>query len=243
MSYLVRDVIMAGSLGWAAVTYIPSIPDATLRAAAWILYGFLQGLVCTGIWILGHECGHGAFSKHQRFNDVVGWFAHSSLMVPYFSWKFSHHRHHRFTGHMEKDMAFVPRTRADYVKQTLLNLEFLEDTPGYQLAQLVSHQLFGWTTYLLLNVSAGRGSLQRDASRFRRSHFDPTSAVFRSSEAPFIALSDIGLGITAFLLYKLSGIVGVQNTILLYVPAWFWVHHWLSKFNLFGGVDVGDASR
>lgn len=229
MSYLVRDIILAGSLGWAAVTYIPTIPDFTVRTIAWAVYGFIQGLICTGLWILAHEAGHGSFSKHQRFNDVVGFFAHSALCVPYFSWKFSHHRHHMYTGHMEKDMAFVPKTKADYLKKSLLKLEFLEDTPVYQLFTLVLHQLFAWTFYLFLNISAGANSMQKKSGFLGRSHFDPRSGVFRRSEAPFIVLSDIGIATTLFALYKLAGVVGVETTLLAYAQPWFWVHHWLSK--------------
>lgn len=231
MSYLARDIIIAGSLGWAAVTYIPAIPDYATRTTAWAVYGFVQGLVCTGLWILGHEAGHGSFSKYQKLNDIVGFFSHSALCVPYFSWKFSHHRHHMYTGHMEKDMVFVPKTRSDYLKKSLLALEFLEDTPAYQLFTLVMHQLFGWTFYLVLNISAGTNSLQKQSSGvLGRSHFDPRSAVFRRSEAPYILLSDVGICITLFAVYKLSGVVGVDTALLAYVQPWFWVHHWLSKF-------------
>ncbi|CAG9989618.1 unnamed protein product, partial [Clonostachys byssicola] len=227
LAYLVRDLCMAVGLGYAAVTYIPTISDFYLRSFAWIVYGYVQGLICTGIWILGHECGHGAFSKYQTFNDVVGWFAHSILCVPYFSWKFSHHRHHRFTGHMDKDMAFAPRTKADYLERILSKFEFLEDTPIYHIICLFFHQTMGWTFYLIFNISAGRNSMQYKASLGRRSHFDPWSGVFRPSEAPFIILSDIGLGLTLYSLYRLSFFVGVQNTALLYAQTWFWVHHWL----------------
>ncbi|KAJ6784579.1 hypothetical protein PWT90_09626 [Aphanocladium album] len=229
MSYLVRDVILIGTLGWAAVRYIPSIEDATLRAAAWIAYGFVQGLICTGLWILGHEAGHGAFSKYSLLNDIVGFFTHSSLMVPYYSWKFSHHRHHMFTGHMEKDMAFVPKTQKDYEqRQPLIDTEYLEDTPVYQAVSLIFHQLFGWVFYLLFNISAGSDSQQKPTSSFLgRSHFDPTSAVFRRSEAPFIVLSDIGLIMMFSALYMLSGVVGTQTVVLLYLQPYVWVHHWL----------------
>ncbi|KFH47027.1 Delta(12) fatty acid desaturase-like protein [Hapsidospora chrysogenum ATCC 11550] len=228
LGYLVRDVAMIGALGWAALTYIPTIPDATARTAAWVLYGFVQGLICTGLWILGHEAGHGAFSLHPRLNDVVGFFSHSALLVPYYSWKFSHHRHHMYTGHMEKDMAFVPRTRAQYLQKVFYRIEFLEDTPAYQLVTLLFHQLFAWQTYLTFNVSSGRGSLQKQSpGLFGQSHFDPRSAVFRRSEAPYIVLSDIGLCLTMGCLYMLSGVVGWQTTMLLYAQPYFWVHHWL----------------
>jgi len=232
MSYVFRDLTLIGSLAWAGLTCIPGIENTPLRWAAWIAYGYVQGLFCTGLWILAHECGHGAFSLHQRFNDVVGWAAHSALMVPYFSWKFSHHRHHRFTGNMEKDMAFVPQTKEDRDKPRLANLymdpELFEDVPIIQLAKLIAHQLAGWQMYLLFNVSAGPASKQRDAAGWMRvSHFEPTSAVFRPNEAFFIFLSDLGLAITATGLYFAAQVVGWQTIFLMYVVPYMWVHHWL----------------
>ncbi|KAK3339977.1 fatty acid desaturase-domain-containing protein [Lasiosphaeria hispida] len=230
--YLARDLTIIGLTGWAGLTYIPQIQDTLWRTVAWIAYGYIQGLFCTGLWILAHECGHGAFSPNQRVNDVVGWFAHSALMVPYFSWKFSHHRHHRFTGHMEKDMAFVPQTKADRMRRRLANLyldpELFEDVPVVQVFKLFFHQLAGWQMYLFFNVSAGPASKQRDAAGWLRvSHFEPTSAVFRSSEAFFIFLSDAGLALTSYALYLAAGVVGWQTVFLLYVAPYLWVHHWL----------------
>jgi len=236
LGYVLRDVTMAISLGWAALTYIPSLPNSLWRGAAWMAYGYAQGLVCTGIWILAHEAGHGAFSVHRTLNNIVGWVLHSSLMVPYFSWKFSHHRHHRFTGHMDKDMAFVPMTAADRSQPRFMDLyidlEHLEDVPIVQFARLIAHQLVGWQTYLLFNSSAGVKSKQRDESSWwRLSHFDPTSAVFRPNEAAYIALSDLGLGLTFSVLYYASTIVGWYSVCLVYVIPYLWVHHWLSKSN------------
>ncbi|KAK4107710.1 bifunctional D12/D15 fatty acid desaturase [Canariomyces notabilis] len=231
LGYVARDVAMTVGLGWAAMTYIPQIDSLAWRTAAWIVYGYVQGLVCTGIWILAHEAGHGAFSVHRRLNDAVGWTLHSALLVPYFSWKFSHHRHHRFTGHMEKDMAFVPATKADREKRRLVDLyldrELFEDVPLVQLVKLLAHQLAAWQMYLLFNISAGRGSQQRKASWWRLSHFEPTSAVFRPSEAFYIALSDLGLAIVGGLLYLASTVVGWKTVFLLYGVPYFWVHHWL----------------
>lgn len=237
LAYMARDFAMCFGLAWAALTYIPTISDEywPARWAAWAVYGWAQGLVCTGIWILGHEGGHGAFSMYPLLNDVAGWVSHSFLMVPYFSWKFSHHRHHRFAGHMEKDTVFVPRTRGEHFKiraSTLwLDPHTFEDTPVVQAAQLVLHQLFGWQAYLLFNVSSGPGSMQRKpGSIIRASHFEPTSAVFRPSEAAFVALSDLGLAIMGAILYWGSTKVGWQTVALLYAVPYFWVHHWLGAW-------------
>lgn len=234
VGYLVRDVALITALGWAALEYIPQLPEPAMRWAAWAAYGFVQGLFATGLWILAHECGHGAFSKHTRINNILGWASHSALMVPYFSWKFSHHRHHNFTGHMEKDMAFVPpqaadrESRASMLSRLGIDMEVFEDTPIFQLARLVSHQLFGWQTYLLFNATCGKESLQnKGAAWFRQSHFEPTSAVFRPKEALYIAISDIGLAITAAAVYWGSTQVGAGTMALLYLVPYLWVHHWL----------------
>jgi fatty acid desaturase len=237
--YVVRDFAVVGTLAWAALTYIPGIEDQYLRIAAWMVYGFVQGLFCTGIWILGHECGHGAFSTHGKLNNVTGWFLHSFLMVPYFSWKYSHHRHHRFTGHMDLDMAFVPRTEPKaFLSLRIAGMdvaELIEDTPIAQAVKLVFHQLFGWQVYTFLNASAGKGSKQWEPTStlgkwLRVSHFDPGSAVFRPAEAPFILITDIGLGLTLTALYFAAQKVGVSTVLYLYLVPYLWVHNWLGKF-------------
>jgi len=162
----------------------------------------------------------------------MGWLLHSSLMVPYFSWKYSHHRHHRFTGNMEKDMAFVPHTAKDRAKRRLIDMyldrELFEDVPIVQVVKLLLHQLAGWQAYLLFNVSAGPDSQQKkNVGFFRVSHFEPTSAVFRPSEAIFIAISDLGLAIMGYVLYVASTYVGWKMVFLMYIQAYMWVHHWL----------------
>lgn len=233
MSYVVRDLALAGALVYGALAWIPQLSHPYARAAAWAAYTFAQGLVGTGIWILAHECGHGAFSLHRGVNDTVGWVLHSLLGVPYFSWKFSHARHHQFTGHMHKDMAFVPATREDHERKRETqwwHSDLLEDAPAFVLVKLIAHQLFAWQTYLLFNVSSGPRSLQPDKSAawYRLSHFDPFGAVFRPNEAFYILLTDIGLALTGLGLYCAAQALGSWSTVfLLWVVPYFWVHHWL----------------
>lgn len=42
---------------------------------------WFQGLIFTGIWVIGHECGHGAFSDHKIVNDVLGFVSRLELSV------------------------------------------------------------------------------------------------------------------------------------------------------------------
>ncbi|KAL2682377.1 hypothetical protein Neosp_006827 [[Neocosmospora] mangrovei] len=232
LGYLLRDVAFACTLTWLAIHFIPMLPNPTLRGGAWVVYGFIQGLVGTGLWILAHEAGHGAFSSSAKLNDLVGWVVHSILLVPYFSWKFSHQRHHMFTGHMEKDMAFVPETRVDYfdrIRAAFVDPDQFEDVPIVQLIRLLLHQLLAWPMYLFFNISAGKGSLQKSSkNRFRQSHFDAYGSVFRNSEAWYVILSDVGLGLTIGALYIFLAKHSIVNFMLVYGQPYFWIHHWLS---------------
>lgn len=204
------------------------------------MYGYIQGLVLTGLWILSHEAGHGQLSPNQTLNDLVGWTTHSFLLVPYFSWKFSHARHHRFVGHMEKDTVFVPNSSesSSESRAVALGIDFLEeydDIPIAQLIRLFLHQIFGWPLYLFFNISAGKHSIQRPLKNWlRQSHFDLGSAVFHEREALGIILSDIGLLLMVAVLYYCCLVVGVGEVMLIYGVPWLWVHHWLGMLIFYG---------
>ena len=223
---------MVACLSWAALTEIPQIQNSWGWAVAWMCYGFTQGLVCTGIWVLAHECGHGALIAHHTLNDVFGLIMHSFLLVPHFSWKSSHQRHHRFTSHLTKDVAFVPPTSDNVGKWNELGTtdvqHLIEDTPLLQICRLLARQLFGWQAYLIFGATAGMESWQRKPEGWlRTSHFDPTSAWFRRSEAMYVVLSDVGLCITLIGLFLIVRSLGTLDTFLLYFLPYFWVHHWL----------------
>ncbi|KIM92959.1 hypothetical protein OIDMADRAFT_46476 [Oidiodendron maius Zn] len=123
---------------------------------------YIQGMCFTGIWILAHECGHGAFSKYKKLNLAMGLLMHSFLLVPFYSWRITHGAHHKGTGNLEKDTAFVPRSRkawaeanfgtgADTARAELSHLA--EDAPLVFLWNCLMHQLLGWPGYLLFNDS------------------------------------------------------------------------------------------
>lgn len=116
LGYLIVDLSMIallflfstkidGTLAPAVSALLPSSLQSVsvVRAAMWVAYWFFQGAVATGVWVIAHECGHQAFSKYQAVNDGVGLVFHSLLLVPYYSWKFSHARHHANTGSVAKD--------------------------------------------------------------------------------------------------------------------------------------------
>ena len=82
---------MIGCLYKATVTLDALINPATValpnphlytaaKFALWSLYGFWAGLFATGLWVIGHECGHQSFSESKTINNTVGWFLHSAYV-------------------------------------------------------------------------------------------------------------------------------------------------------------------
>ncbi len=67
-AYLATDCALAAAL-YCAVSYADGLAmPLAARVLLWALYTLLQGTVCTGIWVVAHECGHGAFSDVRARN-------------------------------------------------------------------------------------------------------------------------------------------------------------------------------
>lgn len=242
--YVARDVALLATTFYVFHRFVTPemIPSTGLRALLWTAYTFLQGLFATGLWVLAHECGHQSFSPSKALNDSVGWVLHSALMVPYFSWKISHGKHHKATGNMQKDMVFVPATREEYgsyfgkVPHELS--EMIEETPIYTAFTLFKQQLGGWPTYLLSNVtghnfhqhqSEGKGKGKANGFSSGVNHFNPSSPLYEKKDERLILLSDLGLAITATSLFFVGKFHGWSNLLVWYILPYLWVNHWLGK--------------
>ncbi|TMW62621.1 hypothetical protein Poli38472_005239 [Pythium oligandrum] len=176
-----------------------------LQVIFWPTYWFLQGTHLTGLWIIGHECGHHAFSTHKRLNDFIGTVLHSMLLTPYYSWQISHRHHHQHVGNMDHDEVFIPMTRTEYESWTDAIEDTLEDTPLYNLYRIVGMFIFGWMPGYLIFNATGPAKYQ---SSSRRSHFDPYSVLFTDKERHHVIWSDIGVAtavlVHAFLIWVSS---------------------------------------
>ncbi|KAI7087508.1 putative delta-12 desaturase [Hortaea werneckii] len=241
LSYVARDVALMAGTFYLFNTYCTpaNVPSYALRAALWTGYTFLQGLFGTGLWVLAHECGHQSFSPSKTLNDTVGWFAHSALLVPYFSWKISHGKHHKATGNMERDMVFLPRTREEHASRMGYVLhemhELMEETPLYTATMLIGQQLIGWPWYLLGNVTGhdqherqaeGKGQGRKNGNG-SVNHFMPSSPLYERKDEKLILLSDLGLLITGSILAFVGKNFGWWNLTVWYIFPYLWVNHWL----------------
>ncbi|KAI0822416.1 linoleoyl phosphatidylcholine delta-12 acetylenase [Trametes gibbosa] len=238
LAWLALDIAMAGCC-WRIASFIDptftshaaiqilSSPGATFACwTSWMLYWWFQGLIFTGIWVIGHECGHGAFSPNQRLCNVIGFITHSLLWTPYLSWKISHHRHHCNHASMERDEVYVPKTRSELgipEDDGLTKIDYEEyfgDTPIYTLFMLVRQQLLAFPAYLLFNVSG-----QKTYPRWTN-HFDPNSVLFTKEQRNAVLLSNFGIIAVAALVRQACKTWGVGTVIKYYGVPWLCVTHW-----------------
>jgi omega-6 fatty acid desaturase (delta-12 desaturase) len=53
-------------------------------------------------FIIMHDCGHGAFFKSRRANDIVGFITGVLTLTPYVQWRRDHAIHHATSGDLEE---------------------------------------------------------------------------------------------------------------------------------------------
>nr|ANU06064.1 omega-6 fatty acid desaturase [Paeonia ostii var. lishizhenii]QBQ82054.1 omega-6 fatty acid desaturase [Paeonia ostii] len=203
-SYVVYDLSIAFLLYYISTSYFHLLPHP-FPYVAWPIYWALQGCNLTGVWVIAHECGHHAFSDYQWVDDTVGLILHSSLLVPYFSWKHSHRRHHSNTGSLERDEVFVPKPKS----QVGWYSKYLNNPPG-RLLTLVITLTLGWPLYLVFNVSG------RPYDRFA-CHYDPYGPIYSDRERLQIFISDAGLLAMTSFLYRVVWAKGFAWLVNVYV--------------------------
>ncbi|NP_001310650.1 oleate hydroxylase FAH12 [Ricinus communis] len=202
-SYVAYDVCLSFLFYSIATNFFPYI-SSPLSYVAWLVYWLFQGCILTGLWVIGHECGHHAFSEYQLADDIVGLIVHSALLVPYFSWKYSHRRHHSNIGSLERDEVFVPKSKSKISWYS----KYLNNPPGRVLT-LAATLLLGWPLYLAFNVSG------RPYDRFA-CHYDPYGPIFSERERLQIYIADLGIFATTFALYQATMAKGLAWVMRIY---------------------------
>ena len=245
--YVARDIVSLATTFYLFNQFLTpeNVPSTAARAALWAVYTFVQGLFGTGLWVLAHECGHQSFSPSKTLNDTVGWICHSALLVPYFSWKISHGKHHKATGHLERDMVFVPKTRDQYASRVGYYAheltELMEETPILTAGNMIGQQLVGWPLYLITNTtghnvheraSEGRGKGKKNGFGNGVNHFNPSSPLYDAKDGKLVLLSDFGMAITAGILFLVGKNYGWANLAVWYILPYLWVNHWLGQFSV-----------
>jgi omega-6 fatty acid desaturase (delta-12 desaturase) len=79
-----------------------------------IVPSILLGVVLTGLFTIGHDAGHRAFSKSRVVENLVGHVTTSLVLWPFHVWRISHNFHHRHTHHVDLEIAWRPATMECY---------------------------------------------------------------------------------------------------------------------------------
>jgi fatty acid desaturase len=244
MSYLIRDLIIATAFVYATSkvlsTDLPNIRDPLAVLGwtfGWSFYAFWMGTIMTGPWVVGHECGHGAFSPSQTWNDIVGFIVHQALLVPYFAWQYTHAKHHRRTNHLTDGESHVPSTGAENGlgpnNERLSFYATLHESIGdeaFAAFQVWSHLAIGWPLYLMGLASTGKRDHKGQPLDGRiADHFRTDSPMFPGKISFKIALSSIAtIGQIVGLMYlSLPSQFGFMPVLLWYWNPYFFVNAWL----------------
>jgi omega-6 fatty acid desaturase (delta-12 desaturase) len=90
--------------------------QAPILCALWLLTGWAM----VGLFVLGHDCGHKAFSRTRWVNKVVGHLCMSPLSNALHTWTVTHDHHHAHTQRRgeEVDWAAHLKTKKEFDQTT-----------------------------------------------------------------------------------------------------------------------------
>ena len=88
----------------AAVEAVIAVVPLWLLPVAWVV----AGTAFTGLFVIGHDCGHRSFHTSKLVEDVIGNALMSILIYPYEGWRFKHGQHHAKTNMLVEDTAWHP---------------------------------------------------------------------------------------------------------------------------------------
>ena len=189
-----------------------------------------------GLWVLAHECGHGAFSKNKALQDGVGYVLHSLFLVPYFSWQRSHAVHHKYTNNIELGETHVPELTTDEEESDSLKLRqtFLKalgkekGVVAWGALQSFLHLVVGWPAYLMIGATGG-------TARGVTNHYYPepltpgedVKELFPGQWKEKVYQSDIGVAAVVAAVAAWAFIRGPAEMMAIYGGPYLVVNAWL----------------
>jgi acyl-lipid omega-6 desaturase (Delta-12 desaturase) len=104
-----RDPSTRRSLFELAVTLVPflalwALAWAALSVSPWLALAvaILNGMFLVRIFIIQHDCGHGAFLRNRTAQDWIGRILGVLTLTPYAVWRRTHSIHHAHHGDLDR---------------------------------------------------------------------------------------------------------------------------------------------
>lgn len=229
-------------------------PANLLTLPIWTAYAAVTGTVAMGLWVLAHECGHGAFSKNKALQDAIGYTIHSIMLVPYYSWQRSHAVHHQYTNNVELGETHVPETLVTKDEGSFARrdsfIKLFGETNGIKawgVLQGFLHLILGWPAYLLIGATGGTG-------RGMTNHYYPNplstpdipnKELFPGNWKEKVYQSDIGIAVVVGSVLAWAACNGIPQAMALYggplvvINCWLVLYTWLQHTD----VDVPHFSK
>ncbi len=177
-----------------------------------LLYLFLQSSFFVSIFVVGHDSGHESFSSRSWENALSGYLAHSFLLVPFYSWKLSHHKHHTYHHCLEKDESYIPK-RVSWIVQ------YENDMANASRFKVMKLSLLGLMDKCCLTFIIYLFSASPLGYRQSYSHFDPRAELF-DGKRKHILLSLFCVSIMLSALVVLASQTSVLFVLFLYGLPW-----------------------
>ena len=190
--------ILSVVMGYGAIALSPWY----LLPFAW----FFTGTAATGLFVIGHDCGHRSFAKRRWVNDWVGHLTMMPLVYPFHSWRILHNHHHVHTNKLHVDNAWEPWTEADFLAAP----KWLQS--GYRALRT-----YFWWTGSIIHWAGLHFNLNNFAGRDRRAVKTSITVV-----AVFAAIFFPTMYFT----------VGLWGIIKFWLMPWLGYHFWMSTFTI-----------
>ena len=199
LSYFFLDVSIIGIL-YAIANYLDSW-------YFWPIFWLMQGTMFWALFVVGHDCGHGSFSKKKWVNNLIGHLSHTPILVPFHGWRITHRTHHNNTGNIDTDESWYPVTESKYNQMAWWE----------KLLRFGITLLFAYPLYLF----------KRSPGREAASHFNPSSPLFRPSEKWDVITSTIWwtsmVVLLGFLTYQWGWMWLLKNYLVPYMIFVVWL--------------------
>jgi omega-6 fatty acid desaturase (delta-12 desaturase) len=242
-AYLLEDVLLSLIATAVYITIVPATcPSGFFQATAWIfaqlLWFWVQGVIWTGLWVVAHECGHHAFCTNDAVSDFIGWVIHSALLVPFFSWQYTHGRHHKNNNHLLDNETHVPVTRSGF-KKSFEKLAHTLGEDGFAIFQIVAHLFFGWPAYIIIGLTGCRRTPNGKRVKGFHTHFFPNNNAFHKNYPSWkVYASTFGVGGMLYLLYSWAQVRGWSEVVRMYVGPYIVVNLWLVLYTWLHHTDT-----
>lgn len=142
--HLFQSPALADSLGQVATSFLPflglwAMMYASLDVGYWLtlMLAVPAAAFVVRIFIIQHDCGHGAFFRSHFGNDTVGRLCSLVTFTPYASWRRQHADHHANWNNLDRRASGV-----DIYSTCMTVEEYARLTPRQRRIQRLIHHPF-----------------------------------------------------------------------------------------------------